>query len=690
MTEQIQKQLNLLKKQLREYEYHYHVLDKPIVPDIVYDKTFDELVALEKSNPHLITPDSPTQRVGAHPLSAFKSVNHVIPMLSFNKCSNEEEFIKFYNRIYERLPEYNPAEIEFCCELKLDGLAVSLRYENGVFVQAATRGDGSSGEDITQNIRTIKSIPLVLLGESYPEVLEVRGEVFMTHQGFDTLNEQLLSQSRKDKVVKTFANPRNAAAGSLRQLDPNVTATRPLTFCAYGLGEIIFDSSKRSALPDNHYDRLKQLSDWGFITNSWMRRLRSKDEILAYFKEIETTRDSLGYDIDGVVIKVNDIKLQEKLGFVSRAPRWASAFKFAAQEVPTQLLDVEFQVGRTGVITPVARLNAVEVAGVVVSNATLHNQDELNRLDIHIGDTVTIRRAGDVIPKIVAVIDSLRPQTAKKVVFPTTCPICHTALIQLREEVAVRCPAGLACSAQRKEALKHFVSRRALDIEGFGDKLIEQLVDKEYLQTPADIFSLTQSILSSLDRMGEKSATNILNAIEKSKKTTLSRLIYAIGIKDVGESTATNLANHYKDIQLIINASEASLKEVPDIGEIVAHNIREFFNDKDNLKLIETLLSDKVGLSFPKLDEMDLPSANQKNNLFFEKTVVLTGTLSQMTRDEAKDQLIALGAKVSGSVSKKTDFVIAGDAAGSKLEKANSLGVKVLDEQAFISLLNAI
>lgn len=683
----IEAQVDTLRRKLQEYEYHYHVLDNPIVPDAIYDKTYDELVAIEKAHPNLITKDSPTQRVGAKPLSEFNSITHALPMLSLEKASSIEEFEAFYNRVFERLGKgAMTSKIDFTCELKLDGLAVSLRYENGLLVQAATRGDGTTGEDITQNIRTIKSIPLKLIGDTYPEVLEVRGEVFMTHEGFTKLNQQLINETKKDQVAKQFANPRNAAAGSLRQLDPSITAKRPLTFCAYGIGIASGDTLVKHPLADNHYDRLHQLSNFGLPINKWMKRLSSAQAIINYFQEIEAARDTLGYDIDGVVIKTDKIAIQEALGFVSRAPRWAVAYKFAAQEVPTQLLDVEFQVGRTGVLTPVARLEPVEVAGVIVSNATLHNRDELGRLDIHFGDTVTIRRAGDVIPKIVSVINEQRPANALKVEFPTHCPICQTELIQSVGEVAIRCPAGLKCAAQRKEALKHFVSRRAFDIEGFGDKLIEQLVDKEYISNPVDIFKLTQSTLSNLERMGDKSARNILIAIEKAKATTLARFIYAIGIKDVGESTALNLANHFKSIDAIIAANEEVLKEVDDIGDVVAKNIVQFFADKNNIAVVKALLSDEIGIQFA--NNTPAVSVSAEDNFFNGKTVVLTGTLHQMTRDEAKEKLQLLGAKVSGSVSKKTDLVIAGEAAGSKLAKANELGVSVMDESEFVERLS--
>ncbi|SET48848.1 NAD-dependent DNA ligase LigA [Thorsellia anophelis] len=678
--------LEQLKKTLRDYEYHYHVLDTPLVPDSTYDKLFDELIKIEKLHPELITTDSPTQRVGAKPLSSFSTITHELPMLSLEKASSEEEFSAFFQRTQERLATLGSTDTTFCCELKLDGLAVSLRYEQGILTQAATRGDGATGEDVTLNIRTIKSIPLKLSGDNYPEILEVRGEIYMTHAGFEALNIQLEKQTKKDQVAKLFANPRNAAAGSLRQLDPTITAKRPLTFCAYGIGVVSGDSLTNHPLEDTHYGRLQQLAKWGLPINKWVKQLNQCDAILAYFKEIESERHLLGFDIDGVVVKVNSIALQEELGFVSRAPRWAVAYKFAAQEVTTKLLDVEYQVGRTGVITPVARLEPVEVAGVIVSNATLHNQDELIRLDIHQGDTVTIRRAGDVIPKIVSVIPDNRLKDAKPIIFPKQCPVCGTDLVQSDTEVAIRCPAGSKCAAQIKEALKHFVSRKALDIDGFGDKLVEQLVDKQYIETPVDIFRLNRGILANLDRMGEKSANNILEAIEKSKTTTLPRLLYALGIKDVGESTALNLSNHYSTFDAIMQANEDSLKEVNDVGEVVAKNIVQFFANPENKQIVETLLSAEIGVTYTPI--IQLAVSHIKENPFLGKTVVLTGSLSILTRDEAKIKLQNLGAKVSGSVSKKTDIVIAGEAAGSKLAKATELGIEVIDEQTFLNRVN--
>lgn len=698
MSQEIASQIRSIKEKLTRYNYSYHVLDAQEVPDAEYDKLYDQLVKLEAEYPELITRDSLTQRVGAAPLSAFSSVPHQLPMLSLEKALNEEDFLAFHQRIAERLEKENISDFDYTCELKLDGLAVSLRYENGSLVQAATRGDGATGEDITENIRTIKSIPLKLIGNNYPAILEVRGEVYMTHQGFEALNAQLLANSRKDQPAKLFANPRNAAAGSLRQLDPRITATRPLTFCSYGVGYFeysgnavnssnAFPSNKLNSekLADTHFERLQQLATWGIPTSKWLRQYKRPEDVIAYFAEINNQRDSLGFDIDGIVIKVNTIALQETLGFVSRAPRWAVAYKFPAQEQLTTLLDVEFQVGRTGVITPVARLEPVEVAGVIVSNATLHNQDEIARLGLHIGDTVTVRRAGDVIPQITGVVGTNRSAGAKSVVFPTLCPVCSSELVQVDEEVAIRCPAGLKCSAQRKEALKHFVSRKAMNIDGLGDKLIEQLVDKDYVQTPADLFRLNQTTLSGLERMGEKSAQKIVDAINHAKQTTLPRFIFALGIRDVGESTALNLANHFGDLTPILNADPDTLKQVKDVGEVVANNIHQFFSDEANRLLIDNMLSAECGISWQPIVQIE---ASDSSNPFFGKTVVITGTLSSLTRDEAKAKLQAVGATVSGSVSKKTDFVLAGESAGSKLDKAQALGITVLDEATFISMIS--
>ena len=663
----LQQQIDKLRQDLRRYEYEYHVLDNPTIPDAEYDRLFHQLKALEAANPELITADSPTQRVGAKPLSGFAQIRHEIPMLSLDNVFSDEEFYAFVKRIEDRLIRL-PEPLTFCCEPKLDGLAVSILYVNGVLTQAATRGDGTTGEDITANIRTIRNIPLQLLMDNPPARLEVRGEVFMPHEGFERLNQQAL-----EKGEKTFANPRNAAAGSLRQLDPKITSKRPLVLNAYGIG-----IAEGVDLPNTHYDRLQWLKSIGIPVNPEIRLCNGTDEVLDFYRDIQNKRSSLGYDIDGTVLKINDIALQEKLGFISKAPRWAIAYKFPAQEELTRLNDVEFQVGRTGAITPVAKLEPVFVAGVTVSNATLHNSDEIERLDIAIGDTVVIRRAGDVIPQIIGVLHDRRPADARPIIFPKTCPVCDSAIVRIEGEAVARCTGGLFCAAQRKEALKHFVSRKAMDIDGVGGKLIEQLVDRELVHTPADLFKLDLTTLTRLERMGAKSAENALASLEKAKNTTLARFIFALGIREVGEATALNLANHFKTLEALQNADLEALQQVPDVGEVVANRILAFWHEPHNVAVVNDLIQQGV-----HWDDVEVKEVG--DNLFKGKTVVLTGTLTQMGRNEAKALLQEMGAKVSGSVSAKTDFVIAGDAAGSKLTKAQELGVAVLTEEEFLA-----
>ena len=663
----LQQQIDKLRQDLRRYEYEYHVLDNPTIPDAEYDRLFHQLKALEAAHPELITADSPTQRVGAKPLSGFAQIRHEIPMLSLDNAFSDEEFYAFVKRIEDRLIRL-PEPLTFCCEPKLDGLAVSILYVNGVLTQAATRGDGTTGEDITANIRTIRNIPLQLLMDNPPARLEVRGEVFMPHAGFERLNQQAL-----EKGEKTFANPRNAAAGSLRQLDPKITSKRPLVLNAYGIG-----IAEGVDLPNTHYDRLQWLKSIGIPVNPEIRLCNGTDEVLDFYRDIQNKRSSLGYDIDGTVLKINDIALQEKLGFISKAPRWAIAYKFPAQEELTRLNDVEFQVGRTGAITPVAKLEPVFVAGVTVSNATLHNGDEIERLDIAIGDTVVIRRAGDVIPQIIGVLHDRRPADARPIVFPETCPVCDSAIVRIEGEAVARCTGGLFCAAQRKEALKHFVSRKAMDIDGVGGKLIEQLVDRELIHTPADLFKLDLTTLTRLERMGAKSAENALASLEKAKNTTLARFIFALGIREVGEATALNLANHFKTLEALQNADLEALQQVPDVGEVVANRILAFWQEPHNVAVVNDLIQQGV-----HWDDVEVKEVGE--NIFKGKTVVLTGTLTQMGRNEAKALLQDMGAKVSGSVSAKTDFVIAGDAAGSKLTKAQELGVTVLTEEEFLA-----
>ena len=663
----LQQQIDKLRQDLRRYEYEYHVLDNPTIPDAEYDRLFHQLKALEAAHPELITADSPTQRVGAKPLSGFAQIRHEIPMLSLDNAFSDEEFYAFVKRIEDRLIRL-PEPLTFCCEPKLDGLAVSILYVNGVLTQAATRGDGTTGEDITANIRTIRNIPLQLLMDNPPARLEVRGEVFMPHAGFERLNQQAL-----EKGEKTFANPRNAAAGSLRQLDPKITSKRPLVLNAYGIG-----IAEGVDLPNTHYDRLQWLKSIGIPVNPEIRLCNGTDEVLDFYRDIQNKRSALGYDIDGTVLKINDIALQEKLGFISKAPRWAIAYKFPAQEELTRLNDVEFQVGRTGAITPVAKLEPVFVAGVTVSNATLHNGDEIERLDIAIGDTVVIRRAGDVIPQIIGVLHDRRPADARPIVFPETCPVCDSAIVRIEGEAVARCTGGLFCAAQRKEALKHFVSRKAMDIDGVGGKLIEQLVDRELIHTPADLFKLDLTTLTRLERMGAKSAENALASLEKAKNTTLARFIFALGIREVGEATALNLANHFKTLEALQNADLEALQQVPDVGEVVANRILAFWQEPHNVAVVNDLIQQGV-----HWDDVEVKEVGE--NIFKGKTVVLTGTLTQMGRNEAKALLQEMGAKVSGSVSAKTDFVIAGDAAGSKLTKAQELGVAVLTEEEFLA-----
>lgn len=669
----VQDQITELRTTLRHHEYLYHVMDAPEIPDAEYDRLMRELRELEEQHPELVTPDSPTQRVGAAPLTVFEQVRHEVPMLSLDNTFDEAGFLAFNKRVQDRLK--NSDDIAYCCELKLDGLAVSLLYENGLLTRAATRGDGTTGENITANVRTIGAIPLRLKGDDFPARLEVRGEVFMTQRGFEKLNDEA---RRTDG--KIFANPRNAAAGSLRQLDPRITAKRPLTFFCYGFGLL-----EGGELPGSHYQRLQQFKAWGLPVSSRIRLVHSAEEALAFYRQIETDRPDLGFDIDGVVIKVDSQALQEQLGFVARAPRWAVAFKFPAQEQMTVVRDVEFQVGRTGAVTPVARLEPVLVAGAMVSNATLHNADEIERLGLRIGDKVVIRRAGDVIPQVVNVVTSERPADAREVVFPTHCPVCGSDVERVEGEAVARCTGGLICGAQRKEALKHFVSRRAMDVDGLGDKIIDQLVETEYVHTPADLFRLTPEKLLGLDRMGPKSAQNVVNALEKAKSTTLARFLYALGIREVGEATAANLANHFGELQRVMDADLDALIAVQDVGTVVATHVRNFMEEESNREVIRQLVED-IKVHWPQIEVV---KAEEIDSPFAGKTVVLTGSLTQLTRDEAKDRLTALGAKVSGSVSKKTDLVIAGEAAGSKLAKAQELGIEVIDEAEMIRRLDA-
>ena len=668
VPEDISRRVAELRKEINHHNYLYYVEDAPEIPDAEYDRLLRELQQLEQQYPQLITPDSPTQRVGAEPVKAFGQVKHAIPMLSLDNAFSDEEVREFDRRVRERLGRQEP--IEYVAEPKLDGLAISIRYVEGVLVQAATRGDGVTGEDVTHNVRTIAAVPLRLMAEGYPAVLEVRGEVYMPKAGFEKLNRKA-----RERGEKEFANPRNAAAGSLRQLDPRITAERPLAFFCYGLGEV-----EGGAVAEDHYRTLLKLKQWGIPVSPETKCCHGAEALLDYYREVEQRRNTLPYEIDGVVYKVSRFDRRDILGFVARAPRWAIAHKFPAQEEMTRLLDIEVQVGRTGALTPVARLEPVHVGGVMVSNATLHNEDEIKRKDIRIGDTVIVRRAGDVIPEIVGVVLSKRPRDARLFEMPSRCPVCGSEVIRAEGEAVARCSGGLFCAAQRKQAIKHFASRKAMDIDGLGDKLIEQLVDEGLIEDVADLYHLTHTQLASLERMGDKSAINLLTAIEKSKATTLPRFLFAIGIREVGEATALNLARHFGTLEAIEQADLETLQSVPDVGPIVAAHIHAFFRQSHNIEVIDKLIA--AGVHWPKVERVE-----EKAQPLAGKTFVLTGTLESMSRSEAKEKLQALGAKVSGSVSKKTDYVVAGADAGSKLAKAQTLGIKVLDEEALLHII---
>ena len=657
-----------LKQQLNYHNYRYYVLDDPQIPDVEYDRQLQRLQELEAQFPNLATSDSPTQRVGAEPLSAFDQVQHEVPMLSLDNAFNEEDMRDFNRRIGDRLK--SEESIEYACEPKLDGIAVSLLYRDGLLVRGATRGDGNTGENITQNVRTIKSIPLRLMGEGYPATLEVRGEIYMPKAGFEALNERVRAAGDKP-----FVNPRNAAAGSLRQLDPKITSERPLEMCAYSVGWV-----EGGELPDRHTDVLKALNGWGFLINEHMAVAADVDECLSYYQRLAAKRDSLDYDIDGIVFKINSRQLQNTLGFVARAPRWAIAHKFPAQEEITQLLDVEFQVGRTGAVTPVARLEPVFVGGVTVSNATLHNRDEIERLGIRVGDFVIIRRAGDVIPQVVSVVKSKRPADARAIVFPDHCPVCESPVEAEPGEAVARCSGGLICAAQRKEAIKHFVSRKAMDIDGLGDKLVEQLVDQGLVDSVADLYALKAEQVAGLERMGDKSAENLMVSLESSKNTSLPRFLFALGIREVGEATARSLARHFRSFEALSAADEEALLAVDDVGPVVAHYIAEFFQQPHNLEAVTQLR--EAGVHWP--DETPKEAVAEP---LAGLTYVLTGTLEVMARNQAKAHLQELGAKVAGSVSAKTHCLVAGPGAGSKLTKAQELGVEVMDEAGLLALL---
>lgn len=658
-----------LREQLNHHNYLYHTLDQPEISDVEFDRLFHALKALESEHPELVTDDSPTQRVGSAPLESFSQVEHEMPMLSLDNAFGDEDMRDFDRRVRTRLARSEHEGVRYTCEPKIDGVAVSLMYDDGKLVRGATRGDGTTGEDITQNVRTIEAIPLKLKGEDYPARLEIRGEVYFSLSGFEKMNADAQKSGQK-----VFANPRNAAAGTLRQLDSRLTAQRPLTMFAYSVGVV-----EGGELPTAHSDILQKLKTWGIRINPLAEAVDGVEACLKYYDRMLEQRPSLDYEIDGVVFKVDSIEEQGTLGMLTRTPRWAIAHKFPAEEGVTVLEDVEFQVGRTGAITPVARLKPVPVGGVTISNATLHNMDEVDRLGLMIGDTVVIQRAGDVIPKVVSVVQDRRPKKTRAIELPDACPACGSEVLKPEGEVIARCTGGLQCSAQRKESIRHFASRLALDIEGLGDKLVNQLVDEALIESPADLFELTEWQLVQLERMAPKSANNLLEALKKSKTTTLPRFIYSLGIQEVGESTARNLAQFFKGLEPLRHADEQSLQEVPDIGPIVAKKIAHFFQQDVNNQVIDQLLANGVG--WEEEAEAGNPEA------LVGETYVLTGTLTSLTRNEAKARLQSLGAKVSGSVSAKTSYVVAGDAAGAKLTKAQSLGVPVLDEQQLIELL---
>ncbi len=655
-----------LQRELARLEHAYYVLDQPLVPDAEYDRLYRELLELEAQHPDWVTPDSLSQRVGGAPLKEFMEVKHSVPMLSLNNAFEESELIGFDRRCREGL---GLDHVEYACELKFDGLAISLRYENGVLVQAATRGDGASGEDVTSNIRTIRAIPLRLQGPNLPNVIEVRGEVFMHRADFEAMNKTAAKSGEKE-----FANPRNAAAGSLRQLDSKVTAKRPLSFFAYGLGAL----EPSQWLPLTHSELLNLYEVLGLPVCRERTVVSSLDGLMKFYAGIAAKREQLPYEIDGVVYKVNSFTEQQQLGYVSRAPRFAIAHKYPAQEEITTVLGIDVQVGRTGAITPVARLAPVLVGGVTVTNATLHNEDEVRRKDVRIGDTVVVRRAGDVIPEIVSVVLDRRPSKTQVFVMPTHCPVCESHIERLSDEAVARCSGGLFCAAQRKQALLHFAQRRAMDIEGLGDKIVDQMVDLNLVRTPADLYRLGFAALVNMERMGEKSADNLLQSIAQSKKTTLARFIFGLGIRHVGESTAKDLAKHFGGIRALMDAPMDELLMVNDVGPVVADSIVSFMSEPHNREVIEQLLVS--GIEFQneeRITTVDLSG----------KTFVLTGTLPTLSRDQAKELLEAAGAKVAGSVSQKTSFVVAGSEAGSKLDKATELGIPILDEVALLKLL---
>tara|TARA_Y100000996_G_scaffold356358_1_gene297236 strand:- start:27 stop:2057 length:2031 start_codon:yes stop_codon:yes gene_type:complete len=666
-------EIQVLRKDLGDHNFSYYILADPIIPDVEYDRLMLRLKTLESLHPELVTSDSPTQRVGISPIGEFKEVSHLSPMLSLDNVFNDDELISFDQRLKDRLgPQAGKhKDIEYVAEPKLDGVAVNLRYESGSLVLASTRGDGNRGEDVTHNVRTISSIPLRLYGENLPSLIEVRGEVFMPKSGFLSYNQRALVRGEK-----LFMNPRNAAAGSLRQLDSRVTAARPLDVFFYSIGEFNGEHN-----PSSHLEVLEMLHGYGLKVCPDWKLISGVESCLRYYSYLQTKRNNLPYEIDGIVYKANRLEYQGLLGSSSRAPRWAVAHKFPAQEEFTVIEDVEFQVGRTGSITPVARLRKVFVGGVNVSSATLHNMDELIRKDVRVGDTVIVRRAGDVIPEVVKVAKEFRSANSQPVELPTQCPVCQSDIGHEEGEVVVRCMGGFLCSAQRKEGIRHFASRQALDIKGLGVKVIDQLVDSQLINDPSDLYELTLEQLSDLERMGGKSAANLIESLEKSKSTTFARFLYALGIREVGEVTASALTEHFRSLEELISADENALLEISDVGVVVAKNVKKFFNDIKNQTIVARLIG--IGINWPDYD-----NAVGKGTLLEGQTVVITGSLTSMTRNEAKEILRVMGAKVTSSVSKSTNLVIAGDAPGSKVDKARSLGIKIYDESAWLKLLN--
>lgn len=665
-----QKKIRKLSNSIRNHNHLYYVMDSPEISDQEYDQLFRELLEIEEKFPQLVTMNSPTQHVGADPSSAFKTIEHELPMLSLGNAFNKNELDDFNRRVHDRLniPMDNP--IEYACELKFDGTAVSIIYEDGVLTRAATRGDGRKGEDVTHNIRTIKSIPLELSGKNLPSILEIRGEVFMPLSGFKYFNQQA-----SIKEEKVFVNPRNAAAGSLRQLDPEITKGRPLDIFCYGVGLI-----EDYVLPDSHSEIMLLLKEWGLNVCEESVLAHNVDGWMDFYHQVIDKRHLYDYDIDGLVYKVNKITLQDELGFVSRAPRWAIAHKFPAKEEYTTVNAIEFQVGRTGAVTPVAKVSPVFVGGVTVSNVTLHNMDELHRKDVRVGDTVSIRRAGDVIPELVKVIKTKRLKNAQVIRMPDKCPVCNSAINRIADEAVSRCIGGYKCRAQRIEYLKHFVSRKAMDIDGFGSKLIEQLVDVEKIKTPDDIYTLNQEVLCSLERVAVKTAGNIMQAIERSKGTTLAKFIYSLGIREVGETTAEVLEGYYHSLEMIMAATEDELQDVPEIGPIVASNIVNFFRNIENIRIINNLI--ELGVIWESE-----PITTSVGKILNKKIFVITGSFNSITRSELKKSIKKLGGKVTSSLSKKTNYLIVGSNPGSKVKKANELEIEMLTEEEFFSFI---